>query len=163
MLESGADKVSLNTAAVENPDLIEQSAKRFGSQCTVVALDAKLIGNNQWEIFTHGGRTKTGIDAISWASEVTERGAGELLVTSMDSDGHKDGYDIPLLRAIRDKVRVPIIASGGAGGPEHLLEALTLGKADAVLAASIFHFGEHSIKSVKEYLSSHGIAIRPVN
>jgi cyclase len=163
MLESGADKVSLNTAAVENPDLIEQSAKRFGSQCTVVALDAKLIGNNQWEIFTHGGRTKTGIDAISWASEVTERGAGELLVTSMDSDGHKDGYDIPLLRAIRDKVQVPIIASGGAGGPEHLLEALTLGKADAVLAASIFHFGEHSIKSVKEYLSSHGIAIRPVN
>ena len=163
MLESGADKVSLNTAAVENPDLIEQSAKGFGSQCTVVALDAKSIGGNQWEIFTHGGRTKTGIDAVAWASEVTERGAGELLVTSMDSDGHKDGYDIPLLRAIRDKVQVPIIASGGAGGPEHLLEALTLGKADAVLAASIFHFGEHSIKSVKEYLSDRGIAIRPVN
>ena len=163
MLESGADKVSLNTAAVENPDLIEQSAKGFGSQCTVVALDAKSIGDNQWEIFTHGGRAKTGIDAVAWASEVTERGAGELLVTSMDSDGHKDGYDIPLLRAIRDKVQVPIIASGGAGGPEHLLEALTLGKADAVLAASIFHFGEHSIKSVKEYLSDRGIAIRPVN
>tara|TARA_B110000438_G_C15550106_1_gene536549 strand:- start:6 stop:770 length:765 start_codon:yes stop_codon:yes gene_type:complete len=163
MLESGADKVSLNTAAVENPDLIEQSAKGFGSQCTVVALDAKSIGDKKWEIFTHGGRTKTGIDAVAWASEVTERGAGELLVTSMDSDGHKDGYDIPLLRAIRDKVQVPIIASGGAGGPEHLLEALTLGKADAVLAASIFHFGEHSIKSVKEYLSDRGIAIRPVN
>ena len=163
MLESGADKVSLNTAAVENPDLIEQSAKGFGSQCTVVALDAKSIGDKKWEIFIHGGRTKTGIDAVAWASEVTERGAGELLVTSMDSDGHKDGYDIPLLRAIRDKVQVPIIASGGAGGPEHLLEALTLGKADAVLAASIFHFGEHSIKSVKEYLSDRGIAIRPVN
>ena len=163
MLESGADKVSLNTAAVEKPDLIEQSAKGFGSQCTVVALDAKSIGDKKWEIFTHGGRTKTGIDAVAWASEVTERGAGELLVTSMDSDGHKDGYDIPLLRAIRDKVQVPIIASGGAGGPEHLLEALTLGKADAVLAASIFHFGEHSIKSVKEYLSDRGIAIRPVN
>ena len=163
MLESGADKVSLNTAAVENPDLIEQSAKGFGSQCTVVALDAKLVGENKWEIFTHGGRTKTSIDAIEWATEVTERGAGELLVTSMDSDGHKDGYDIALLRAIRDKVRVPIIASGGAGGPEHFLQALTLGRADAVLAASIFHFGEHSIKSVKEYLSAHGITIRPVN
>ena len=162
MLESGADKVSLNTAAVENPDLIEKSAKGFGSQCTVVALDAKSTGDNRWEIFTHGGRTRTEKDVIEWAIEVTERGAGELLVTSMDSDGHKAGYDIPLLRAIRDKVRVPIIASGGAGGPEHFLQALTAGEADAVLAASIFHFGEHSIKSVKEYLSAHGIAIRPV-
>ena len=145
-----------------NPDLIEKSAKGFGSQCTVVALDAKSTGDNQWEIFTHGGRTRTEKDVIEWAIEVTERGAGELLVTSMDSDGHKEGYDIPLLRAIRDKVRVPIIASGGAGGPEHFLQALTAGEADAVLAASIFHFGEHSIKSVKEYLSAHGIAIRPV-
>ena len=163
MLESGADKVSLNTAAVENPDLIEQSANGFGSQCTVVAIDAKSTGDNQWKIFTHGGRTRTDIDVIEWAIEVTERGAGELLVTSMDSDGHKEGYDIPLLRAIRDKVRVPIIASGGAGGPEHFLKALTSGGADAVLAASIFHFGEHSIKSVKDYLSAHGITIRPVN
>ena len=162
MLESGADKVSLNTAAVQNPRLIEDSAKGFGSQCTVLAIDAKKIGSARWEIFTHGGRNPTGIDAIQWSREVTERGAGELLVTSMDTDGHEDGYDLKLLRAIRDEVSVPIIASGGAGAPSHLLDALVIGGADAVLAASIFHFGTYSIGEVKEYLTNHDVSVRPV-
>lgn len=162
MLESGADKVSLNTAAVQNPELIEDSAKGFGSQCTVIAIDAKKAGSDKWEIFTHGGRNPTGIDAIEWSREVTERGAGELLVTSMDTDGHEDGYDIQLLRAIRDEVSVPIIASGGAGAPSHLLDALVTGGADAVLAASIFHFGTYSIGEVKEYLTNHDVPVRPL-
>ena len=161
MLELGADKVSINTAAVNNPDLVNEGAYRFGSQCIVVAIDAKGTGEG-WEVYTHGGRTPTGIDAIAWAREVVERGAGELLVTSMDTDGHQSGYDIPMLRAMSEAVNVPVIASGGAGGPDHMAEALTEGKADAVLAASIFHFGTYSIREVKEALSGQGIAMRPV-
>lgn len=161
MLELGADKVSINTAAVNNPDLVNEGAYRFGSQCIVVAIDAKGTGEG-WEVYTHGGRTPTGIDAVAWAREVVERGAGELLVTSMDTDGHQNGYDVPMLRAMSEAVNVPVIASGGAGGPTHMAEALTEGKADAVLAASIFHFGTYSIREVKETLSGQGIAMRPV-
>ncbi|MXY35947.1 MAG: imidazole glycerol phosphate synthase subunit HisF [Dehalococcoidia bacterium] len=161
MLELGADKVSINTAAVNNPDLVNEGAYRFGSQCIVVAIDAKGVGEG-WEVYTHGGRTPTGIDAIAWAREAVERGAGELLVTSMDTDGHQSGYDIAMLRAMSEAVNVPVIASGGAGGPDHMAEALTEGKADAVLAASIFHFGTYSIREVKEALSGQGIAMRPV-
>ncbi len=161
MLELGADKVSINTAAVNNPDLVNEGAYRFGSQCIVVAIDAKGVGEG-WEVYTHGGRTPTGIDAIAWAREVVERGAGELLVTSMDTDGHQSGYDIPMLRAMSEAVNVPVIASGGAGGPDHMAEALTEGKADAVLAASIFHFGTYSIREVKDALAEQGIAMRPV-
>ncbi|MXW24693.1 MAG: imidazole glycerol phosphate synthase subunit HisF [Dehalococcoidia bacterium] len=161
MLELGADKVSINTAAVNDPDLVNEGAYRFGSQCIVVAIDAKGVGEG-WEVYTHGGRTPTGIDAIAWAREVVERGAGELLVTSMDTDGHQSGYDIPMLRAMSEVVNVPVIASGGAGGPDHMAEALTEGKADAVLAASIFHFGTYSIREVKDALSEQGIAMRPV-
>ena len=160
MLESGADKVAMNTAAVERPELISEGAHRFGSQCIVVSVDAKKIGDDQWEIFTHGGRTPTGRDAVEWAREAVERGAGELLVTSMDTDGHQGGYDIPMLRAIREAVEVPIVASGGAGEPEHLYEAFTEGGADAVLAASIFHFGEFSIAETKAHMAAAGVPVR---
>ncbi|MEX2446586.1 MAG: imidazole glycerol phosphate synthase subunit HisF [Dehalococcoidia bacterium] len=162
MLESGADKVSMNTAAVERPDLVEEGARGFGSQCIVVAIDARRVTEGRWEVYTHGGRTPTGRDAIEWAREATERGAGELLVTSMDTDGHRAGYDVPLLRAITDAVEVPVIASGGAGKPEHLYDALVDGGADAVLAASIFHFGTYTVPDLKEYLASRGVAVRPV-
>jgi cyclase len=162
MLEMGADKISVNTSAVENPELIGEGAHRFGSQCIVVAVDAKRIGNeDRWEIYTHGGRTPTGIDAVEWAREAVDRGAGELLVTSMDTDGHQTGYDLPMLRSISDRVEVPVIASGGAGKPEHLYDALTEGGADAVLAASIFHFGTYDISTLKQYLSERGIPMRP--
>jgi len=161
MLEMGADKVSMNTAAVERPELISEGAHGFGSQCIVVAVDARRVGEGRWEVYTHGGRTPTGRDAVAWAREAVERGAGELLVTSMDTDGHQEGYDIPMLRAIADEVDVPIIASGGAGAPEHLYEALTAGGADAVLAASIFHFGTHTIASLKDYLAARGVPVRP--
>ena len=161
MLELGADKVSINTAAVENPDLINEGAYRFGSQCIVVAIDAKGSGEG-WEVYTHGGRTPTGSDAVAWAREAVARGAGELLVTSMDTDGHQKGYDIGMLRAISEAVNVPVIASGGAGGPEHMAEALSEGKADAVLAASIFHFGTYSIREVKAALAAAGLPMRPV-
>lgn len=162
MLESGADKVSMNTAAVQRPELISEGAKGFGSQCIVVAIDAKRVGAERWEVFTHGGRTATGIDVVEWAREATERGAGELLVTSMDTDGHQDGYDLGLLRAISDTVEVPIIASGGAGTPEHLYDAFTEGGADAVLAASIFHFGKYDIPTLKQYLTDRGVPMRPI-
>jgi imidazole glycerol-phosphate synthase subunit HisF len=163
MLESGADKVSVNTAAVERPALIEEGAKGFGSQCIVVAIDARRRADAQaWEVYTHGGRTPTGRDAVEWAREAVERGAGELLVTSMDTDGHKAGYDIPMLRAITSAVTVPVIASGGAGKPEHLYEALTEGGCSAVLAASIFHFGEYDIPTLKRYLTERGVPMRPV-
>jgi len=162
MLESGADKVSMNTAAVQRPELIEEGAKGFGSQCIVVAVDAKRTGPERWEVFTHGGRTPTGRDAVEWAREAAERGAGELLVTSMDSDGHEAGYDLGLLRAISDSVEVPVIASGGAGTPEHLYQAFTEGGASAVLAASIFHFGKYDIATLKQYLTERGIPMRPV-
>ena len=165
MLENGADKVSVMTAAVNTPDLVNEGAYRFGSQCIVVAIDARAVPGKPgtWEVFTHGGRTPTGRDAVAWAREVVERGAGELLVTSMDTDGHRTGYDIAMLRAISDAVPVPVIASGGAGGPEHMVEALTEGRADAVLAASIFHFGTYSIAEVKEALHDAGLPVRPVH
>ncbi|MEX0784341.1 MAG: imidazole glycerol phosphate synthase subunit HisF [Dehalococcoidia bacterium] len=160
MLELGAEKVSINTSAIQNPDLINEGAYRFGSQCIVVAIDARK-GEDGWEVFTHGGRNPTGMDAVEWAKEAVSRGAGELLVTSMNTDGHRKGYDIPMLRAISEAVPVPVIASGGAGGPEHMVEALTEGKADAVLAASIFHFGTYSIGEVKAHLAAAGIPVRP--
>ncbi|MCH7854622.1 MAG: imidazole glycerol phosphate synthase subunit HisF [Proteobacteria bacterium] len=163
MLEMGADKVSINTAAVQRPSLINEASDRFGAQCIVVAIDAKRVAEGRWEIYTHGGRTATGRDAVEWAREVAERGAGELLVTSMDTDGHLAGYDLPLLRAITDAVHVPVIASGGAGKPEHLYDALTEGGADAVLAASIFHFGTYTIASLKQYLTERGLPMRPVS
>jgi len=162
MLEAGADKVSMNTAAVERPDLISEGARGFGAQCIVVAVDARRTNRGTWEVFTHGGRTATGRDAVEWAREAAERGAGELLVTSMDTDGHQGGYDLPLLRAIRDAVHVPVIASGGAGTLEHFYDALTEGGADAVLAASVFHFGTITIPDLKQYLESRGVAVRPV-
>ncbi|NJD64158.1 MAG: imidazole glycerol phosphate synthase subunit HisF [Chloroflexi bacterium] len=164
MLELGAEKVSINTAAIQNPDLISEGAYRFGSQCIVVAIDARRIPGEpgRWEVFTHGGRNPTGLDALEWAIEAASRGAGELLVTSMDTDGHQKGYDNAMLRAISDAVTVPVIASGGAGGPEHMADALTAGGADAVLAASIFHFGTYKIAEVKSYLAGKGIPIRPV-
>ena len=166
MLEMGADKVSVNTAAVERPELISEGARGFGSQCIVVAIDAKRRSADNpaagWEVYTHGGRTPTGIDALAWAREAVERGSGELLVTSMDRDGHQTGYDLELLRAISDSVEVPVIASGGAGTPEHLYEALTEGGAEAVLAASIFHFGTYDIADLKRYLADRGIPMRPV-
>ena len=162
MLEAGADKVSMNTAAVDRPDLIEEGARGFGSQCIVVAIDARRTGRGTWEVFTHGGRTSTGRDAVEWAREAADRGAGELLVTSMDTDGHQDGYDLDLLRAMRGAVQVPIIASGGAGTPEHFYDALVQGGADAVLAASVFHFGTVTIPDLKAYLESRGVAVRPV-
>ena len=162
MLEHGADKVSINTAAIESPQVISDSAYRFGPQCIVIAMDAKKITDNKWEIYTHGGRNATGMDAIEWAQQATDRGAGELLITSMDTDGHQDGYDIDLLRTIRNTVDVPIIASGGAGTPEHLYDALTAGGADAVLAASIFHFGKYTIEDLKNYLQNRGLPMRPI-
>ena len=162
MLELGAEKVSINTSAIQTPDLINEGAYRFGSQAVVVAIDARRVPGEagRWEVFTHGGRRPTGLDAVAWAREAARRGAGELLVTSMDSDGHQKGYDLAMLRAISEAVTVPLIASGGAGGPEHMAAALIEGKADAVLAASIFHFGTYSIRQVKEYLAAEGIPVR---
>ena len=162
MLQAGADKVSVNTAALENPDLISDSARQFGSQCMVLAIDARRRkgGAGGWEVFSHGGRRPAGRDAVAWAREGVERGAGEILLTSMDCDGAKDGYDLELIRAVSGAVSVPVIASGGAGTLQHLLEALTVGRADAVLAASIFHFGEFTVSQAKEFLSRHGVEVR---
>lgn len=163
MLRAGADKVSINTAAVLNPALVKESADKFGSQCIVVAIDAKRIESrkgSQWEVYIYSGQKPTGIDALDWARRVVELGAGELLLTSMDADGHRTGYDIELTRAISEAVSVPVIASGGAGSPEDLYEALVSGNADAVLAASIFHYGTHSIGEIKKYLAKRGIPIR---
>ena len=159
ILRAGADKVSLNTSAVQNPDLIKESSRMFGSQCIVLAIDAKKKGKS-WEVYTHGGRTPTGIDAVEWAKRAENLGCGEILLTSMDADGTKDGYDIPLTKAISEVVTIPVIASGGAGNAEHICEALTKGKADAALAASIFHYEEHSIRKVKEYLRSKNVSVR---
>lgn len=194
MLEAGADKASLNTAAVANPALIAEASEFFGAQCIVVAIDAKRVDDRQraavsarsgassngvasmdvdaaadialdahsgWQVYVHGGRTPTGIDAVKWAQKAAELGAGELLVTSMDTDGQQTGYDLQLLRAISETATIPLIASGGAGKPQHLLDALAQGKADAVLAASIFHYGTHPIPEVKRYLASAGVPIRP--
>jgi cyclase len=163
LLEAGADKISINTAAVNSPELISQGALRFGAQCIVLAIDARRRGNGNepaWEILTHGGRKPTGIDAVWWASEAVRLGAGELLLTSWDADGQRTGYDLELTRTISQTVTVPVIASGGAGSPEHLYQALVAGEADAVLAASIFHYGTYSIHQVKEYLAGRGIAVR---
>jgi cyclase len=166
LLNAGSDKVSINTAAVQDRFFVQRAAERFGSQCIVVAIDAKQRppadghDQRQWEVFIHGGRTPTGIDAVEWARLMEERGAGEILLTSMDRDGTKDGYDIHLTRAISRAVSIPVIASGGAGTIEHLYEALADGEADAVLAASIFHYREYSIREVKEYLAAKGIAVR---
>ena len=159
LLNCGADKVSINTAAVQNPDVVVESARKFGSQCIVVAIDAKK-NNDKWEIFTHGGRNNTGIDAIDFAKKMESCGAGELLVTSMDRDGTQIGYDIELMSNISAKVNIPIIASGGVGNLDHLVDGVQLGNASAVLAASIFHYGTYSIKQAKEYLDSKGIPVR---
>ncbi|ADE54090.1 imidazole glycerol phosphate synthase subunit HisF [Coraliomargarita akajimensis] len=161
MLNAGADKISLNTAAVVNPDLILQSSSKFGNQCIVVAIDAKRVGNeDRWEVYTHGGRKPVGLDAVEWARKVVSLGAGEILLTSMDGDGTKDGYDLGLTRAISDAVEVPVIASGGAGTLDHLADAVVEGHASAVLAASIFHFGTYTIAQAKEHLQSRGIPVR---
>lgn len=160
MLKAGADKVSLNTAAIKNPTLITEGAKRYGRQCIVLAVDARRTGVDKWEVYINGGRTPTGLDVIEWVTTATELGAGEILLTSMDSDGVQDGYDIPLTRAVSEAVNVPVIASGGAGTLEHFYDVLTLGKADAVLAASVFHFGQFRVGQVKEYLKSRGIEVR---
>jgi cyclase len=185
LLKSGADKISINTAAIENPNLIKESAEEFGSQCIVIAIDAKLqktedraqkteirnqknlssvvcplLSDKKWQVYTYGGRKPTGIDTIEWAKKAESLGAGEILLTSMDKDGTKEGYDLELTRAISEAVNIPVIASGGAGNLEHLYEALTEGKADAVLAASIFHYGEFSIHDTKNYLRDKGIIVR---
>jgi len=159
LLKAGADKVSINTAAVQHPEFVKQAAERFGTQCIVVAIDAKRATNG-WEVFTHGGRNATGIDAIDWARTVESYGAGEILLTSMDRDGSKAGYDLALTREVSEAISLPVIASGGAGNLQHLYEGFTEGKADAVLAASIFHYREYTIGQAKEYLRARGIAMR---
>ncbi|MDF1644471.1 MAG: imidazole glycerol phosphate synthase subunit HisF [Pseudomonadales bacterium] len=159
MLNAGADKVGINTAAVFNPEFVSEAAQRFGSQCIVVAIDAKRQGDH-WEIFTHGGRKPTGIDAIEWAKQMVERGAGEILLTSMDRDGTRDGFDLELTRAVSEAVSVPVIASGGVGNLDHLTEGVLQGKADAVLAASIFHFAEHTIEEAKKAMQGKGVEVR---
>jgi cyclase len=161
MLRAGADKVSVNTAAVERPELITEIATEFGAQCVVCAIDAKHRGGG-WEVYLHGGRTPTGIDAVEWAQEAVRRGAGEILLTSMDRDGTREGFDLDLTQAIVDAVTVPVIASGGVGSIDHLVEGVAVGRADAVLAASIFHFREHTVADAKAQMSAAGIHVRPV-
>ena len=161
MLKAGADKISINSAAVKNPEIISDGAKKFGSQCVVLAVDAKRRENSAgWEIYVNGGRTPTGLDCLDWVKKAVALGAGEILLTSMDADGTKDGYDIELTRAVSESVNVPVIASGGAGEIEHFYKVLTEGKADAVLAASVFHYGEYTIRQVKEYLKNRGVEVR---
>ncbi|MBL6686255.1 MAG: imidazole glycerol phosphate synthase subunit HisF [Methylophilaceae bacterium] len=159
LLNAGADKVSINTSAILNPELVREASNRFGSQCIVVAIDAKKV-DDHWEIFTHGGRNKTGIDAIEWTKKMVDYGAGELLITSMDRDGTKSGFDLELTQLISDSVEVPIIASGGVGNLSHLVDGVKFGKADAVLAASIFHFGEFSIRDAKDYMKKNDVEVR---
>ena len=179
MLEAGADKISLNTAAVQNPGVVAEASEHFGAQCIVVAIDATTVrpgdervicddatlaldDDSRWQVYIHGGRTPTGIDALKWAVRANELGAGELLLTSMDTDGHQTGYDLDMVRRISESVTIPVIASGGAGSPEHFLEALDYGKADAVLAASVFHFGTYRVKDIKDFLSERGAPVRPI-
>lgn len=164
MLNAGADKVGINSAAVKNPEFVKEAAEKFGSQCIVVAIDAKKVSApnepNKWEIFTHGGRTSTGIDAVEWAKKMVDYGAGEILLTSMDRDGTKSGFDLELTRAVSDAVAVPVIASGGVGELQDLTDGIKLGNADAVLAASIFHFGQHTVQEAKQQMASQGIEVR---
>jgi imidazole glycerol-phosphate synthase subunit HisF len=161
LLHAGADKVSVNTAAVQDPDLVRRMADRVGNQCIVVAIDAKRrAGSNSWEVYTHGGRKPTGLDVVEWARRMTEAGAGEILLTSMDRDGTKDGFDLGLTRAVSDAVSVPVIASGGVGSKDHLAQGIVEGHADAVLAASVFHFGEFTVREAKEHMQSCGIEVR---
>ena len=160
LLNAGADKVSINTAAVTDDSLVKEAAEKFGSQCIVVAVDAKKVNNDKWEVFTHGGRNKTGIDAVEFAKKVEENGAGEILLTSMDKDGTKSGYDVDLLKTITNNTNVPVIASGGVGTLDHLYDGIVKGGASAVLAASIFHYGEYKIKDAKEYLNSKNVSVR---
>ncbi len=160
LLLAGADKVSINTAAVSEPELVKNASKKFGSQCIVVAVDIKLVGTKSWEVFTHGGRKPTGLDAIEWIKKMENLGAGEILLTSMDKDGTKDGYDLSALQSISEWIKIPIIASGGAGKLEHIKDAFQIGNADAALCASIFHFGEYSIKDVKDYLIKNDVVVR---
>jgi imidazole glycerol-phosphate synthase subunit HisF len=163
LLNAGADKVAINSAAIHNPQFVREAAQRFGSQCIVVAIDAKQVAEGdqpKWEIFTHGGRKPTGIDAIQWAEKMTDYGAGEILLTSMDRDGTKNGFDLALTSRISDAVNVPVIASGGVGNLQHLVDGIVEGKADAVLAASIFHFGEHTVPEAKQFMAEHGVTVR---
>ncbi len=162
LLRAGADKVSINTAAVRNPDFVQEAASAFGSQCIVVAIDAKKVvgSDGKWEVYTHGGRNPTGIDAVEWAERMESCGAGEILLTSMDCDGTKDGYDIPLTAAVSDALSIPVVASGGVGSPEHIYEGFVSGKASAALAASIFHYGEYTVEEVKTYLKEKGVPVR---
>ena len=163
LLLAGADKVSINTAAVKRPEFVKEAAERFGSQCIVVSIDAKNVGPDKWEIFTHGGRTPTGIDAIDFAHQVVALGAGEIMLTSMDRDGTKNGFDLEITRKISDAVPVPVIASGGVGTLDHMVEGVLEGHASAVLAASIFHFGTYSIEETKAHMAAAGISVRPVD
>jgi cyclase len=164
LLNAGADKVSINTTAVTNPQMVADAAARFGSQCIVVAIDAKRVSADdeplRWEVFTHGGRKATGLDAVEWAKKMESIGAGEILLTSMDRDGTKIGFNLPLTRAVSDAVNVPVIASGGVGNLQHLVDGILQGHADAVLAASIFHYGEYTVRQAKEYMAQHGIEVR---
>lgn len=160
LLNAGADKVAINSAAIFHPEFVGEAAARFGNQCIVVAIDAKQVADGRWEIFTHGGRKPTGIDAVDWAVRMADLGAGELLITSMDADGTKRGYDLALMRRITETVSVPVIASGGVGNLQHLADGITQGGADAVLAASIFHFGEYTIGQAKQFLAQQGVAVR---
>ena len=162
LLNAGADKISINTAAIVDPQLVSSASSRFGAQCIVVAIDAKEVAPGRWEVFTHGGRRSAGLDAIDWARRVEELGAGEILLTSMDRDGTRQGFDLALTRAVSDAVGIPVIASGGVGNLQHLADGVTEGHADAVLAASIFHFGEHTIAEAKAVLAARGITVRPV-
>ena len=160
MLNAGADKVSINSAAVYNPEFVKAAADKFGSQCIVVAIDAKQVGDNHWEIFTHGGRKPTGINAVEWAIKMADFGAGEILLTSMDRDGVKTGFDLGVTKAISDAINIPVIASGGVGNLDHLVDGVKLGGADAVLAASIFHFGEYTVQQAKKHMADAGIEMR---
>jgi len=160
LLNAGADKVSINTSAVLNPQLVADAAGRYGSQCIVVAIDAKQVAPDRWEVFTHGGRRATGLDVVAWAKQMQALGAGEILLTSMDRDGQKKGFDLALTRAVTDALEVPVIASGGVGNLQHLADGVTQGGADAVLAASIFHFGEYTVQQAKQYMQSRGIEVR---
>lgn len=160
MLKAGADKISINSAAISHPEIIQEGAKKFGSQCIVVSIDVKRVSDDRWEVFSHGGRKSTGMDTVEWACKAVDHGAGEIVLNSIDADGTKAGYDLVITKRISESISVPVVASGGAGNLEHMAQVLEAGKADAVLAASVFHFGEYTVSDVKDYLSSKGIPIR---